>query len=168
VEEIVPEEARSAQTRFRWRQFSFSGANFDHWAIDDLSIYAAGAFASVQPDSGSLLPGQQTDVTVQLDATDLISATYQANILIDSNDPATPQAVVPVTLHVTGAPLINPITTALDMGTAFVGYANGRALVIENSGTDVLYISAITSDDTQLSAAGLPWLFRRESSDRYR
>ena len=156
VEEIVPEEAHSAQTRFRWRQFSFSGANFDHWAIDDLSIYAAGAFASVQPDSGSLLPGQQTDVTVQLDATDLISATYQANILIDSNDPATPQAAVPVTLHVTGAPLINPITTALDMGTAFVGYANGRALVIENSGTDVLHISAITSDDTQLSAAGLP------------
>lgn len=34
----IPPEARTATTRFRFRQLNNSGTNFDHWAIDDVRI----------------------------------------------------------------------------------------------------------------------------------
>ena len=37
-EVAVPTGARSAATLFRWRQLSHSGADYDHWALDDVAI----------------------------------------------------------------------------------------------------------------------------------
>lgn len=34
----IPAGARTAATRFRWRQLSNSGASYDHWAIEDVLI----------------------------------------------------------------------------------------------------------------------------------
>lgn len=36
--ENVPPAAQTGSTRFRWRQISNSGANFDNWAIEDVQI----------------------------------------------------------------------------------------------------------------------------------
>ncbi len=37
----LPMAARTASTRFRWRQLSNSGVGFDHWAIEDVRIIAS-------------------------------------------------------------------------------------------------------------------------------
>lgn len=34
----IPVAAQTSSTRFRWRQISNSGTNFDHWAIEDVQI----------------------------------------------------------------------------------------------------------------------------------
>jgi len=34
----IPAAAQTGNTLFRWRQLSNSGASFDHWALDDVSI----------------------------------------------------------------------------------------------------------------------------------
>ena len=36
----IPPAAQTAATLFRWRQLSHSGAGYDHWALDDVSIVA--------------------------------------------------------------------------------------------------------------------------------
>lgn len=41
ITEPIPDGARSDTTRFRWIQKSFSGASFDHWAIDDVTVNAS-------------------------------------------------------------------------------------------------------------------------------
>ncbi len=79
-----------------------------------LDAYAAGAGAgdpipwlSVSPTSGNIAPGQQTQVTLTLNAAGLAQGTHTARLVITSNDPDQPTFTVPVTLTVTsGAPVI--------------------------------------------------------------
>jgi uncharacterized repeat protein (TIGR01451 family) len=40
VNTTLPATALSPATQFRWRQLSHSGSDFDHWALDDISIDA--------------------------------------------------------------------------------------------------------------------------------
>ncbi|MGI9544765.1 MAG: fibronectin type III domain-containing protein, partial [Cyclobacteriaceae bacterium] len=59
------------------------------------------AITITPPITGVLAPGESTELTVILDATDLEEGVYEDNILIESNDPANPEVTVPVTLNVT-------------------------------------------------------------------
>lgn len=52
------------------------------------------------PLTGVIAPGASLEIEVAFDATELSADIYSAQILINSNDPATPQVVVPVTLEV--------------------------------------------------------------------
>lgn len=52
------------------------------------------------PLTGVIAPGASLEIEVAFDATGLSADIYSAQILINSNDPATPQVVVPVTLEV--------------------------------------------------------------------
>lgn len=38
---LLPQAARSASTRFRWRQLAHSGAGFDTWALDNIRVLGA-------------------------------------------------------------------------------------------------------------------------------
>jgi hypothetical protein len=55
---------------------------------------------TIDPELGSVSGIGQFDINVTFDATDLEEGVYNASILINSNDPATPQLNVPVTLFV--------------------------------------------------------------------
>jgi hypothetical protein len=52
------------------------------------------------PLSGNILPGSELDVNVSLDATNLIQFEYQANIVINSNDPYNSRITIPVNLTI--------------------------------------------------------------------
>ncbi len=62
----------------------------------------------LDPANGELNGGDSEDVTVTFDASGLSAGTYNANIMVNSNDPATPTAMVPVTLTVTGTGNLDP------------------------------------------------------------
>jgi PKD repeat protein len=55
---------------------------------------------SETPTSGTVLPGECQDVTVTFDSTGLTPGTYLGGLLVNSNDPDTPQVYVPVSLTV--------------------------------------------------------------------
>jgi subtilisin family serine protease len=113
---------------------------------------AGAAFLSVSPTSGTVPPGGNANVDVLFDATDLFGGLYEANINIETNDPLASDVAVPVDLQVTGAPdlVLDPAST--DFGVVYVGYPDIHEFVIFNSGTDLLTITSITSDEPAFSA----------------
>jgi hypothetical protein len=79
---------------------------------------------SLDPDSGSVPPGNNDQITVNIDASDLTAGTYHADVCIGSNDPLRPVVAVPVTLTVTGtgggSPTPTPSPTATSTPTPSV------------------------------------------------
>jgi hypothetical protein len=103
---------------------------------------------TVAPATGIVPAGSSMVVDVEFDATDMFGGDYYADIVVASNDPVTPEIVVPAHLHVTGAPDIAISVDTLDYGTTFVGYGGMDSLVITNGGTDVLIVSNVASNNT--------------------
>ncbi len=67
------------------------------------AVAAAGSgitWLSVAPNSGSVSAGGSQQITLTFDSTDLAAGTYNANIVISSNDPDENPVTVPVTLVV--------------------------------------------------------------------
>jgi len=52
------------------------------------------------PDQGTVSPGGVGQVQVDFDTTSLSLGTYEAEILVNSNDPFVPSQTIPVTMHV--------------------------------------------------------------------
>jgi len=57
------------------------------------------SWIAVEPEEGTVLPGDSNDISVIFSALDLTAGEYQAEILVLSNDPCSPN-IVPVTLTV--------------------------------------------------------------------
>ncbi len=109
-------------------------------------------WVTVTPTSGRVWGGGSMDLSVDFDATGLLGGYYDANIIIASNDPDEPTVVVPVELHVIGAPDIAVDPTSLDFGEIFIGATEERTFIVSNPGTDNLDITDITSDNPVFDA----------------
>jgi uncharacterized repeat protein (TIGR01451 family) len=85
------------------------------------------------PASGTVLPGESTAVDANFDSTGLIPGVYETNIVIASNDPATPEFMLPVTLTV--EPLVSDLSIVkTGLETVKVGEVFTYTLVIANAG----------------------------------
>ena len=106
------------------------------------------------PSSGSLAPGDEQIVSLTIDATGLNAGSYTDLLNIVSNDINSPSAQVLGTLFVSGTPEISLSTDEIDFGTAFTGGNTSEGLVITNSGTDILEVSSVTSDNPEFLVDG--------------
>ena len=82
------------------------------------------AITITPPITGVLAPGESTELTVILDATDLEEGVYEDNILVESNDPANPVVAVPVILNVIPACAIpeNLMASEVDANSAQINW----------------------------------------------
>ncbi|MDL5050151.1 S8 family serine peptidase [Oscillatoria amoena NRMC-F 0135] len=104
----------------------------------------------------TLLPDESTQVPVHFDANELLGGTYTGAITISSNDPASPQIEIPVTLQVTGAPNIVVMPASIDFGNAYEGAQKIRSFVVRNTGTDALQVTTVTSDNPSFTVTFNP------------
>ncbi|HET9251457.1 MAG TPA: S8 family serine peptidase [Candidatus Eisenbacteria bacterium] len=104
-------------------------------------------FLSVAPASGTVPPGGFMDLTVGFDATDLFGGEYPGAIRIRGNDPVLAQRDVPARLLVTGVPNVATSPASVAFGNVFVGFPGLKQLTVQNTGTDILTVSNVTSDD---------------------
>ncbi len=95
------------------------------------------------PNSGSVAAGASIDVDVMFDATGLCGSHFDANLHVVSNDPVTPDAVVPVGLDLIGTPDIWLSTTALDFGAVYITADNTLDLTVVNNGCSDLMVSGL-------------------------
>lgn len=154
VQETIPTAAQTSNTQFRWRQLGHSGSCCDHWAIDNVVILGSGVIDAVSPLSGTIpVTVTTTPVSLTLNSTGLPSRTYYATVLVNSNDPVTPQVTVPITVHVEEGDPVAVITPAvLNFGSVFTGQLHNRTFRVENTGLGHLTVSGITASDATLSA----------------
>ena len=99
---------------------------------------------NLEPEQGTVPPGGFVDVDVTFDATQLIGGSYNANIDLNTNDPAHAFIRVPVSLGVTGIPDIDAEPASLTFPTTFVGFSSGLQTSVRNVGTDVLQITGVS------------------------
>jgi uncharacterized repeat protein (TIGR02543 family) len=75
---------------------------------------------SVNPASGTTLPGESDDIVVTFDATGLAPGEYEGNLCVFSNDPLTPLVVVSVSMEVFPVYMLDVVVTPTGSGTVAV------------------------------------------------
>lgn len=86
---------------------------------------------SINPTSGTVAPGGTGNVSVQLNASALAAGTYTANLCIESNDPANPEVIVPVSFEVSTGGGAGEADLALNLSAI--------PTVVENGGSATLF-----------------------------
>ncbi len=115
------------------------------WA--DIVLSKGVDWLSESPTSGVIPMDSSVQVEVLFDATGMYTGDYYANLIVTSNDPATPTDTVSCFLHVIGMPDIAVSADTLDCGIVYPGYSVTDTLIITNEGTDTLTVSDILSDN---------------------
>jgi hypothetical protein len=108
------------------------------WILSETQI--APSWISVIPDSGICNPGSSLEIEVAFNSWSLSGGNYDANIVISSNDPATPEVIIPSHLNVTEAPAISVETDFIDFGEVFLGVTDTFSLEVKNIGSQDLLI----------------------------
>ena len=112
-----------------------------------IKIAASPEWLVVSPNSGTVPPGGSLVVDARFNANELFGGTYEADIVLNTNDPLAPTFVVPATLDVTGAPNIEVALDGIDFGDAMIGYPDLVNEVVFNTGTDNLVLTAVSTDN---------------------
>lgn len=86
-----------------------------------------------------------TNVTVKFNSTGIPNGVYQSNIIVYSNDPVTPQKLIPCTLTVNGSAQIALGAQCLHYDTVLQGATTTRHLTIRNTGCANLVVHSISA-----------------------
>ncbi|MCH7498171.1 MAG: choice-of-anchor B family protein, partial [Candidatus Marinimicrobia bacterium] len=131
-----------------WGVYPFARNNLIYVSDIQSGLYVleVHGWLGTSPDSGTVAAGSSVDVSVTFDASGLSGGSYDANMVIASNDPVNPEIIVAVSLAVTGAPDIAVSADTLDFGQVFVNAATTLELAVKNDGSDPLYITGVVAD----------------------
>ncbi|UCH15681.1 MAG: S8 family serine peptidase, partial [Bacteroidales bacterium] len=122
------------QILYNATKYSLSEANINWISLDD-SDY-------VVPEGTSL------NVPVNFDARGMYDGTYDADIVITSNDPLNRKIVVPAHMEVTGIPEIQIETDTIEFSETYVNQSVTDSLLISNIGTKTISIDSIYTDNS--------------------
>ncbi len=109
-------------------------------------------WVSALPASGTLTAGDSVSVEVTFDAAGLAGGDYDAALIIESNDPVTPETSMLTHLQVIGAPDIALSDSILNYGRIFIGATCTDTVVISNTGADTLVVDEVLIDNAAFSA----------------
>lgn len=142
----ITETLQTASTSVQFVQITNSGAGELNYQF---ATPPANAFATVSPTSGTLDAGLNILIAVTIDANNRLPGTYDQNLVLNSNDPATPTVTIPVTLTVisNGQPIASVDPTALDFGGVFETSSATRTVTVHNAGAETLNITSVSSSN---------------------
>ena len=110
-----------------------------------IRIAADSPWLSANPVSGSVAPGGSTDIHAVVDGSGLSAGSYQARLVIASNDPVHPVLNVDVELVVGSVPVMRWAADTLHFDTTAVNQQSVESLWLFNRGSADLMISEIVS-----------------------
>lgn len=103
--------------------------------------------------SDTLFGVGSTNVAVNFNSTGIPNGVYHSNIIVYSNDPVTPQILVPCTLNVNGVAQFATGSQCLDFDTVIQGASAQGAIMIYNTGCAPLVVTSVTSLSTEYTPA---------------
>lgn len=129
------------------------------WVISAVSQNATlGRYITLDPGSGDVEGMGSSQTTIVADAATLINGSYDANLVITSNDLNTRELRIPVSLTVRGhQPNIKHIDIA-DFGSVFLGQSKTLELVLDNRGYGNFNNPTFDISGSNFTVeAGTPW-----------
>lgn len=116
----------------------------------------------------SIAAGDSLNVSLTLDANNLLAGTYRKDLTIRSNDPEQDSLLVSVVLQVinNGSPIaiLSP-TDTLDIGDVFIGGEKSKTVTIHNSGSEILSLDNISITGTGFTSDFSDTLFIQPFND---
>ncbi|MBT3232457.1 MAG: choice-of-anchor D domain-containing protein [Calditrichaeota bacterium] len=102
---------------------------------------------SFEPANGTVAPEEFDEMTVTIDASEVNVGDYEAEVIINSNDPDNPESIVNVLLNIGGGQAIISIEPeSLDFGNVVIGDVGELTLSITNIGNVALTVSEFSID----------------------
>ncbi len=93
---------------------------------------------------------------IKIDASDILGGTYQAEIIVESNDVVKPKITIPIALQANGISEYSAPVKILDFGEVMLGDTVSMPLAVINQGLGELIISGITSKTGAYFIKSLP------------
>ena len=112
--------------------------------------WAGNGWIFLQPLSGQVAAQSSQVITALLDTSGFFAGTHLVDVVVESNDPATPRLRVPMRLQVSGTPRLGVDGALIEFDQVYVGYDQVRTLRIDNPGVAELEV-ALTADDAAIS-----------------
>ncbi|MDW5289760.1 S8 family serine peptidase [Formosa sp. PL04] len=117
-----------------------------------------GVYLTLDPVSGEIAGNDQTLTTLTANAETLINGTYNANVILESNDGTNPELRLPVTLTVENQQPILSAISELNFGNVFQGKSKELTFTVSNIGYGNFSDITVTSSNPQFEIVGYaPW-----------
>ncbi|MEW5798223.1 MAG: choice-of-anchor D domain-containing protein [Bacteroidota bacterium] len=119
-------------------------------AVTYMSSGMSSQFISLIPSSGTIPAGGNQNVIVRANARSVSPGVFDAKIALRNNDPVHNPFLIPVSLKVTGKPVIHIIPDSVLFGIAHVGVKHVDTIMVKNIGSEQLQVKNISVSDTLL------------------
>lgn len=148
--------------QWRWNNNAGEWGSIQEEILTYLSNLSNSAWFDSQPRSGEVADDEDVTIVIDIDIEREVTGRYEAELIINSNDPGRPTLRIPITLDVVGAPDINMIWSEnagypgefnwnAEFGNLFVDNEYELTVQLCNFGSDELEITDITIDDEYFS-----------------
>ena len=144
--------SQDAQAVNQLHIYNFRKETSGWWDDIRLSVDTA-EWMRLETGSSETNPDGSVATTVTVSANYLDAGSYNGYIIVRTNDPASPEVSVPVTLNVTPAPGIYLPETGIDMGAIVDGGSSSSSFILSNSGTDPLTVTSLVFSDPVFSSS---------------
>lgn len=108
--------------------------NFAWFNIASSQNKYLGEYLSLSPNKGEINGKNTQNVSLSADGSTLINGTYQANVILKSNDANNTEFKLPVTLNVVGQLPVLKSIEKLDFSSVFKGDSKELEFVVKNTG----------------------------------
>lgn len=119
------------------------GRRFANQIVDGL--VAGPEWLSASPLTGTLVSGQETVLALTLDGRSVAGARHDAELILESNVPDAPAAIVPVRMNVREVPAFTPGTSTVEFGEVIERTPAAKEVTFGNEGTEDLVVQASVS-----------------------
>ena len=87
--------------------------------VEGFSMEQVPYITGVSPESGTLAPGEEVELTVSIDTSGLLGGFFETLVEFSTNDPLRPTLLIPVELDLTGIPQAIPTPSSLELRKRF-------------------------------------------------
>ncbi|MCG8699942.1 MAG: choice-of-anchor D domain-containing protein, partial [Bacteroidales bacterium] len=131
--------------------FSYTGHQELGFNAVDWLCFNKTSWLNIITTNDTIAAGDSSLIEVLIDARELYGGMYSADIIVTSNDPATPEITVPVNLQVIGYPVLSVNVDTISFGNVLLGDTRKDTIRVFNKGNDILYILDMYSNDSAAS-----------------
>lgn len=113
---------------------------------------------TLDTNEGTVGINNSTNLLLDFSSHQLVPGTYEANLILFSDDPTAGETVVPISLEVTPAPEIVANPNSVNLEATELTFTNSETITLSNGGYGLLNISSLTTtgDYSATTDASLP------------